>query len=69
MHTTLFDGAATIDFSRKRMEQVERQLASLTGLVQTALTGAVGVHVTLPDNVPDSSSLNSGLPLSSEGGK
>lgn len=51
------------------MEQVERQLASLTGLVQTALTGAVGVHVTLPDTVPDSSSLNSVLPLSSEGGK
>lgn len=32
------------------MEQVERKLASLTGLVQTALTSAVGVHVQLPDD-------------------
>ena len=56
-------------FPRKRMEQVERQLASLTGLVQTALTGAVGVHVALPDSAPDSNNLNAGLPLPSEGGK
>ncbi|XP_045032849.1 coiled-coil domain-containing protein CG32809 isoform X4 [Daphnia magna] len=36
--------------TRIRMEQVERKLASLTGLVQTALTSAVGVHVQLPDD-------------------
>ncbi len=45
------------------MEQVERKLASLTGLVQTALTSAVGVHVQLSDNDLDSDTNNSGLPL------
>jgi hypothetical protein len=43
------------------MEQVERKLASLTGLVQTALTSAVGVHVQLSDNDLDSDTNNSGL--------
>ena len=43
------------------MEQVERKLASLTGLVQTALTSAVGVHVQLSDNDLDSDTTNSGL--------
>lgn len=51
------------------MELVERQLASLTGLVQTALTGAVGVHVQQPpradSNGPDATT---GLALSSEEG-
>lgn len=45
------------------MEQVERKLASLTGLVQTALTSAVGVHVQLSDNDLDSDTNSSGLPL------
>jgi hypothetical protein len=47
------------------MEQVERKLASLTGLVQTALTSAVGVHVQLSDNDLDSDTINPGLRISS----
>lgn len=65
-----FQSRSVARFStRKRMELVERQLASLTGLVQTALTGAVGVHVQQPpradSNGPDATT---GLALSSEEG-
>lgn len=45
------------------MEQVERKLASLTGLVQTALTSAVGVHVQLPDDDLNGDTNISVLPL------
>ncbi|XP_057378597.1 coiled-coil domain-containing protein CG32809-like isoform X2 [Daphnia carinata] len=53
--SSLFQGNASDpnlvdEQTRIRMEQVERKLASLTGLVQTALTSAVGVHVQLPDD-------------------
>lgn len=52
------------------MELVERQLASLTGLVQTALTGAVGVHVQPPTPRTDSEQeSSSSLGLPSEEGK
>ncbi|EFX66222.1 hypothetical protein DAPPUDRAFT_263488 [Daphnia pulex] len=57
------DPALVDEQTRKRMEQVERKLASLTGLVQTALTSAVGVHVQLSDNDLDSDTNSSGLPL------
>ena len=64
-----FLSCRTVFYTRKRMEQVERQLASLTGLVQTALTGAVGVHgPARSDNGPESSA-SSALGLSTDGGR
>lgn len=50
-----------------RMELVERQLANLTGLVQTALTATV--HVQPPSRPESVAETNAPLPLPPEGGK